>query len=52
MLSVNLQSQMLPTGNYELVATMPRGRDLRQSIEITAWGELEMLFDFQVQRSE
>ncbi len=46
------KSQMLPAGTYELVATMPAGRELRKTIEIKAWGELDVLFDFQAQQSK
>ncbi len=40
------KSEMLPAGTYELIATMPGGRELRKTIEIKPSGPEDLVLDF------
>ncbi|MCP5020524.1 MAG: hypothetical protein GY930_02005 [bacterium] len=40
------KSEMLPAGTYELIATMPGGREFRKTIEIKPSGPEDLVLDF------
>lgn len=45
-LGTTQKSEMLPAGTYELIATMPGGRERRKTIEIKAWSTEDLVLDF------